>query len=279
MQSKSPRLRTWCASSSISRTATMSILVIALCGPVSNAAAQQPGQGAPEGTTWGLGVGLISNQKPYKGMDRENQLLPLILFENRYVQVFGPVVEAKLPSLELGGAQRIDFRLVAQMNLDGAGYEADDAPILAGMGERKGGFWGGAKAKWRNGVADVNVEWLADISNNSQGQRLSLGLEKTWRFGDKLMLTPRVGVAWVDSNYVDYYFGVSSSEATAWRPAYVGKSGVIPGAGARAVYRFDSHHSVMFDVRVVSLADSIKDSPLVDTSTENRVLMAYTYRF
>lgn len=274
MQSKSPRLRALCASS-----ASIPILVIALCGAVSNAAAQQPGQGAPEGTTWGLGVGLISNQKPYKGMDRENQLLPLILFENRYVQVFGPVVEAKLPSLELGGAQRIDFRLVAQMNLDGAGYEADDAPILAGMGERKGGFWGGAKAKWRNGVADVNVEWLADISNNSQGQRLSLGLEKTWRFGDKLMLTPRVGVAWVDSNYVDYYFGVSSSEATAWRPAYVGKSGVIPGAGARAVYRFDSHHSVMFDVRVVSLADSIKDSPLVDTSTENRVLMAYTYRF
>ncbi|MEN9478929.1 MAG: hypothetical protein RLZZ298_324 [Pseudomonadota bacterium] len=267
MQSNSPRLP------------AMSILAIALCASVTNAAAQQRGPGEPEGTTWGLGLGVISNQKPYKGVDRETQLLPLIQFENKYVQVFGPVVEAKLPSLKLGGSQRIDFRLVARMDLDGAGYEAEDATILAGMAERKGGFWAGGKAKWRNEVANVNVEWLADVSNNSKGQRFSLGLEKTWRLGEKLMLTPQVGVAWVDSNYVDYYFGVRDSEVMAGRPAYAGKSGIIPGASVRAVYRFDPHHSMMFDARVVSLADSIKDSPLVDASTENRVLMSYIYRF
>ena len=147
------------------------------------------------------------------------------------------------------------------------------------MAERKGGFWAGAKVKWHNGLADVNLEWLADASSYSKGQRLSLGLEKTWRLGDKLMFTPRVGLAWVDSNYVDYYFGVRTTEARAGRPAYAGRSAVIPGAGARAVYRFDAHHSVMVDARVVSLGDAIKNSPLVDASTENRVLMAYIYRF
>jgi hypothetical protein len=120
----------------------------------------------------------------------------MIQFENRYVRVFGPTVEVKLPSLKLDGSQHLDFRLVGQMNLDGAGYEADDAPILSGMAERKGGFWAGAKVKWHNGLADVNLEWLGDASSYSKGQRLSLALEKTWRMGDKLMLTPRVGLAW-----------------------------------------------------------------------------------
>lgn len=279
MQSKSPRLPAFCASSSTSRTASMSVLAIALCGVVTNVAAQQGGPGAPEGTTWSLGLGVMSVQKPYKDIDRENKVLPLLQFENRYVKVSPMGIEGKLPSLKLGGSQRVEFALVGRMNLDGAGYEADDAPILRGMAERESGFWAGGKAKWRNEVVDVSVEWLADVSGNSKGQRFSLGLEKTWRLGEKLMLTPRIGAAWVDSNYVDYYFGVRNSEALIERPAYVGKSGVIPGAGVSAIYRFDSHHSVMFDARVVSLAASIKDSPIVDASTENRVLMTYSYRF
>ena len=35
----------------------------------------------------------------------------------------------------------------------------------------------------------------------------------------------------------------------------------------------------MMDVEVTRLASSIKDSPLVDRSTENRVFLGYLYRF
>lgn len=261
------------------RKAGAHLLVVALAITLGDAVAQQPGQSASDKTSWGLGLGVISTQKPYKDIDRESKLLPLPFFENRYLQLFGPTLEVKLSGLGLGDPQRLDFRLVAQMNLDGAGYEADDAPVLNGMAEREGGYWAGAKAKWRNGFADVGIEWLADVSNNSKGQRLSLSLERGWRLGEKLMLTPRVGIAWVDDNYVDYYFGVRKSEALAGRPAYVGKSGLMPGVGVRAVYRFDNHHAAMFDARAVKLADSIKDSPLVDASVENRLLLSYMYRF
>ncbi len=50
-------------------------------------------------TTWGLGVGAISEQDPYAGIDRENTPFPLFLIENRYISVFGPEIEFKLPSL------------------------------------------------------------------------------------------------------------------------------------------------------------------------------------
>lgn len=279
MQSKSPRLPIFNVSSSMSCAVAMSALAIALCTSATNATAQQNSPGTPEGTVWRLGLGVVSTQKPYTGTGRESRLLPLLQFENRYVKISPMSIEGKLPSLKLGGSQHLDFGLIGRRNLDGAGYEADDAPILAGMAERKGGYWAGGKAKWRNEIVDINVEWLADVSSNSKGQRFSLGIEKTWRPGERWMIAPRVGIAWVDNDYVDYYFGVRNSEATAGRPAYVGRSGVIPGAGVSVIYRWDPHHSVMFDARVVGLADSIKDSPLVSASTENRVLMAYTYRF
>lgn len=45
------------------------------------------------------------------------------------------------------------------------------------------------------------------------------------------------------------------------------------------MYMFDRHHFVMLGVGATSLSKEIKNSPLVDRSSENRVFMAYTYRF
>lgn len=42
---------------------------------------------------------------------------------------------------------------------------------------------------------------------------------------------------------------------------------------------FDKHHSVLLGAGVTSLADEIKDSPLVDRSTTNSVYLGYMYRF
>lgn len=243
---------------------------------LANEPADKAGDAAPE-STWGLGVAAISTQKPYTGMDRDNRALPLVYFENRWVRVLGPRAEFKLPSLDINASQKVDFRLVARY--DGNGYESEDAPILSGMEERKDGFWAGAKATWRNGIADVSAEVLADASGNSKGQRATLGLERTFRLGQNVMLAPRASATWLSKKYVDYYYGVRDNEVRTDRPAYLGQSGVNAELGARATYRFNASHSMFLDVGVTSLAKEIKDSPLVDRSTENRVSVGYLYRF
>lgn len=245
------------------------------------AIAQEPGGDGPDGdgppsTTWSLGVGAISMQKPYTGIDRENQVLPVLLFENRYVHIVGPQIGLKLPSLYISDSQQIDFSIVGKF--DGSGYKATDAPILSGMGERKSGFWAGAEVVWKNDLADVKSAWLADASGNSKGQRFSLGVERAWHFGGSMMFRPRAEAIWHDDKYVDYYFGVLDSEAGAGRSAYAGKAGTGAEVGVLGLYMFDPRHSVMLDVAVSSLPKGIKDSPLVDRSTENSVLVGYTYR-
>ncbi len=256
--------------------ARVSTLAVGLACAVP-ALAQGPDGDGPPSTSWSLGVGVISMQKPYTGIDRENKVLPVFQFENEYVHIFGPQIGLKLPSLDIGDSQQLDFSIVGKY--EGSGYEAKDAPILSGMSERKGGFWAGAEVEWKNDLADVKAGWLADASGNSKGQKFSLALEKTWHFGESMMLTPRVEATWQDKKYVDYYFGVRDSEASLGRPAYAGKAGTGAEVGVRGLYMFDKRHSAFLDVAVSSLAKEIKDSPLVDRSTENRVLLGYTYRF
>lgn len=259
-----------------SRHVAASALAVGLCTSMA-AQAADPNNGGESSMSWSLGIGASSKQAPYTGIDRENQALPLLRFENRYVEVFGPRIGVKLPGLQISETQKLNFSLVGKY--DGSGYEADDAPILNGMKKRRGGFWAGAKAEWDTGLFELGAEWLGDASGNSKGQRFSLGLEKTWRFGHQFMLTPRLGAHWHDKKYVDYYYGVRDSEVRADRPAYQGKSGVNAELGVRGIYMFDQRHSLMMDVEVTRLASSIKDSPLVDRSTENRVFLGYLYRF
>ncbi|WP_434564027.1 MipA/OmpV family protein [Pseudomonas sp. D2-30] len=252
-------------------TIASSALVLGVCSPIAASADES------EGSAWGLGVGAASSQQPYKGIDRDSEVLPLIYFENEYVRVFGPTAEIKLPSLDISDTQQLEFSLVGEY--DFSGYDDDDARILDGMSDRKGGFWAGGKVQWRNDLADVSAEWLGDVSSNSKGQRFTLGLERSWNFGEHIRLTPRLAAIWQDDNYVDYYFGVRENEARADRAAYDGKSGMNTEIGLRGNYMFDDHHSVFLDLKATSLSDEIKDSPLVDRSTENSALFGYLYRF
>lgn len=231
----------------------------------------------PSGSVWGLGVAAVTTQKPYAGIDRDNRGLPLVYFENRYVRLFGPRVDLKLPSLDVGSSQKVDFSLVARY--EDNGYESDDAPILSGMAERKGGLWAGGKVTWRNPVADVSAELLGDASGHSKGQRATLQVERTFRLGEQVTLAPRVSASLLSAKYVDYYYGVRDNEVRADRPAYIGDSAVNAELGARATYRFNPSHSMFLDVGVTSFAKEIKNSPLVDRSSENRVAVGYLYRF
>ncbi|MFG6441042.1 MipA/OmpV family protein [Roseateles sp. LKC17W] len=254
---------------------------VALLGaPLAQAQGGPGGMGGPgrEGqSSWGLGIAAVSGQEAYKGIERETRALPMLSYENRWFRLGGLGAEVKLPRLGISDTQSIDFRLVGKFNMDG--YEAKDSTFLAGMNERKGGFWAGAKATWRNDVAHLSAEWTADVSSHSKGQRFNLSLEKNFRLGPQLMLSPRVGASWMDKKYVDYYFGVRSHEVQAGRAASTGTSGVNAELGLRSLYMIDPHHAVFLDLGVTRLAKSIKNSPLVERSTENRVLMGYLYRF
>jgi outer membrane protein len=106
------------------------------CAPAI--AQQPPGKDEPEGSSWGLGLAVMSAQKAYKGMDRETRALPMLSFENQYVKLSGPNLELKLPGLQLSDSQRLNFGIVAKL-FGGGGYEASDSPALAwrqgGVGE------------------------------------------------------------------------------------------------------------------------------------------------
>ena len=228
-------------------------------------------------SSWGLGLAVVTSQKPYTGIDRDNKVLPILSYENRYVRLSGPELAFKLPGYRFSESNRLNFSVISKY--DFTDYEQSDAAILNGMQDRDGGFWAGFKAEWQNDLADISGEILTEVAGDSEGNIMNFGIERTWHFAEQYMFTPRIVVSLLDKKYIDYYYGVTAEEVTADRAYYKGEAGVNVEIGARVGYMFKQKHFIFFDASVTSLASEIKDSPLVDRSTENRLFLGYIYSF
>lgn len=220
---------------------------------------------------WGLGIGLGFERSPYREFDDKARVLPLILYENRYVSILGPSLDVKLPS-----AGPVSFRLRARYA--GDGYEAEDSPYLTGMDERKASVWLGGTAIWRTDAANLSAELLADGSGNSSGAKFKLQLERRFASG-AFGFTPRVSAQWLDKKYVAYYYGVRESEARVDRMRYDGRSAVNLELGLRLDYAIAPKQNLFVDFSAMSLGNGVRESPLVARSSSTAVRIGYAYRF
>jgi MipA family protein len=244
------------------------LLASALCMPVAHADELAL---PAEGTRSGLGLGVGVERKPYRDIKNDSTALPLLFYENRWVSLQGNSLDLKLPSV---GPLTFGLRAL----YSGDGYEADDSPFLVGMAERKDGLWMGVVATWRSDLANVSAELLGDASGNSKGQKFKVSAEHGFKSG-AFEFTPRVAAVWLDSKYVGYYYGVNASEARAARVAYDGKATVNMEAGLRTSYALAPQQLLFLDLSVTALGQGIKDSPLVDRSSQTGLRVGYVYRF
>jgi MipA family protein len=225
---------------------------------------------AADASQWGLGIGLGSESRPYRGVSNHVSVLPLVLYENRWIHFFGNTLDVKL-----GSVDQFSFTLRAKYALND-GYKGSDSDVLRGMDERKGSAWGGVAGTWDNLYAKLSLEWLT--AGSTKGNTVKLGVEHSFAMGG-FQLTPHLSTTWMDSKYVDYYYGVKTSEATAERAAYTGKSTANIEFGVRADYPLTRNQLITLDVGDLQRGSGIKDSPLVDKSSAVGVRVGYLYKF
>ena len=249
------------------------IAVGAACAVFLSPAWAQAEEGkAPEASSqWGLGIGVAMERKPYRDFDDKAKALPMLTYENKWVSIAIPSVDVKLPS-----AGPVSLRLRARYAADG--YDADDSPFLNGMDKRKGSLWLGGAAIWRNDIANLSAELLADGSGNSKGTRFKVQVDRRFSSG-AFGFTPRLATHWVDRKYVDYYYGVAAAEARSDRAEYAGKATANIEVGLRVDYAVAPKQTVFLDVSATSLGSGIKNSPLVGRSNQTGVRLGYVYRF
>jgi outer membrane protein len=223
----------------------------------------------------GLAVGSAAT---YQGSDQQRtagQLIGEYRWANGvYVGGMDGLLGVELdvtPQLKLGLA----------LGMDG-GRKESDSRYLAGMGDiaAKGTVNASAKIalseQW-----GVSTALQLGAGNTGKGGLLNLGASYSFPLAAATQLSLNLGASLANSDYMQDYFGVSASQASA-----SGYRRYTPSAGLRDVsaglslnHQINRNWMFISGVSTTRLSNSAKDSPLVRKSTSQSAFASVAYSF
>ncbi len=224
--------------------------------------------GEPMGWMIGLGAGYDEN---ILKVDKSSmEIIPMIRYEGeRYFVGPGATPQSMI---SLGGyLYRTDsFRFSAFYN-PMAGFDIKRSDLDSGYGNLDK-----RETKSEIGIKlEKDIDWqnLHLETYGTYGEKGSIfgaGASKDIYIAEKLFLTPSVEVTYYTSEYTDYYFGVSGSEAarnSKIKRSYSAGGAYTYGVSLDLTYSLNEKTMLGASIGVMKYSGEIGDSPIVDRST------------
>ncbi len=221
----------------------------------------------------GLGSGLRIFTEPYVGSDFRADLVPLFLFEGKYLFARGTeggVHIVNKDAFSIDALVRYRFNKLDPKDIDD--------PLIEGLRKRRQTLDGGLAIESRNDWGDVRLEWLTDLQGRHKGQEARATYAYRMTRGN-WALRPWVTLSWQDSKLTDYYYGVSDEEATFERAAYSPGSAFNLALGINSSLQITDHFFVYGNVGFSALDQGIEDSPIVDSGLGASAFVGAGYLF
>ena len=248
---------------------TLSLLSAISVIAIDKARAQQPYQLQDSGWFWGFGLGVV--EQVYDGFDRRVIPLPVIGYNGEKLKVFGPFVRYEFLQMD---KTMVSFQTAPRFN----GYEELDSPVFDGMEKRKDSLDIGLGLRHEADRWIFDVSSMHDALSRSGGYELKGSIARIYPVGS-FFVAPSLGLSYLDSNNVDYYYGVRDSEATATRSAYKGEEALNTTAGISFITPAFFNGQTRLTIAHTWFDSSIADSPLTDKDTTLGITLAFAHSF
>ena len=250
-------------------------------GAVAQAGDDEGGEpGGPP--RWGLGIAALVNDSPYAGEGSRVVPIPLVNFNGerfffRGITAGWQIVNNDSFEIAALGKFRFDGFKVDDLGRAELARNGIDDRLLE---DRDMAFDVGLGAKWKSWGGELEVELLADATDTSGGQEVSIQYGYPFRVG-KGMLTPQVGATWQSRDMANYYYGTLDAEVARGAVDYKPGAVTIPFVGVHYFRPLGEKWSLMAFGKYSSLPDEIQDSPLVehDTTGTASVFIGFTRGF
>lgn len=223
-----------------------------------------------------IGAGVAMKSTAYRNYDDSAQPIPLITFDTEWFYAdagefgFKPYDDGTNrigTFLSVGGET---WQTDDNDHKDFKEFKDKDRAINLGVSYRHKASWGVVKAKV-----------FTDISDEYDGNGGSIGYAYPWVINQKFVVIPGVKVNFMDSDYANYYYGISSRDANtnANVSKYDTGSATNVEFGVMTAYQISQHWKLIAGVNYLSLDDDIKDSPLLTEDNETTAILGAAYKF
>lgn len=217
------------------------------------------------------GIGLSTNKEIYKGYDRRNLLLPIIGYKGEKLNIYGPFVSYEVLKFS-------NVKIVVQAAPRFQGFDDTDSFIFEGMADRKFSMDAGIGLNYKKNNWKISFSSMFDVLNRSNGIELTSAIAHTFRFGP-YVIEPKITLGYLDSNHVDYYYGVDKEEVSQNRAEYIGKKALNTGIGLTIATHIFFGGYTQINLQRTWFASEITNSPLVENHSNLIVRLLFTRKF
>lgn len=221
-----------------------------------------------------LGVGGSVSSSPYKGYGPDWMPFPMITYEGERFFIRGYAAGVKIVNLPY-------LELSAFAGYDETGFEASESSDwrLRRLENRWSSAQAGMELRLISPYGMFHVSGAGDVLSHSNGFSGDIGFIQSLEFGP-LELLPAVGAHWSDNRYNKYYYGVTRKEARkSGLSPYTPGSGFAPYVSFAVDYSLTDQWELFCQGEVTFLSGAVKDSPMVDETHTQSLMLGLTYTF
>ena len=238
---------------------------------------------APAHADWSVGVGGISSDGSFKGVDRDNVAVPLIGYEGERVYFRGLELGYRLnpQSPGLPPQQRSPHEWAIVVTGAPFRFRPSDSSDMQ-MRELDSRSFSAEVAidyKYRTPFGVLDLRAGQDIRGNGHRLSASYGYPfstdfRRWQVG------PAIGVTYISSGYTGYYYGISAEEsARSGLPEYSSQDAFNPFVRVGGYYAFNEQWRMFGAVTASRMSSKIANSPMAEGRSVSTVILAVSYSF
>jgi outer membrane protein len=221
-----------------------------------------------DGYTGDVGLGVYSHQGTYKGEPAQTTVLPYVY--GQWGGFFGRVDTFGYQVLPMGhGFLEVSTRITQD-------EMKSDSLKAAGVRERKNSTLLGLSTFQHTPIGAISMSLMKDF-----GDSKGLAFESGWigriKAAEWLTIYPEIGIEYLSSKYVQYYFGTTAGEGG--YAAYQPKGAFNPYAAIHTSTPLAQNWNLSFTLRNKALSTKISDSPIVSKSERWNAYVAVSYDF
>lgn len=220
---------------------------------------------------WGAGAAFAHYRPPLNGVGSEFKSVPYVTYHGERLNMdLGTV------SYTLFKSKEIQISMEGEPRFEG--YDPKDSPALTGMEKRNPSFDAGIGMASAAMGGEMKIMILGDITRTHEGYEARVQYQIPYMV-NRLLIAPAVGVSWLDSALVDYYYGVRLNEVTSTRSHYVGRSTTSTFVDLTMGYVLSNRLELLVGLKYVRLGKHIEDSPIVNKKYDASAFSALQYKF
>ena len=233
----------------------------------------------PEQYPFGIGFAGIFSPNPYKETDPTILPVPVISYKGEDLTLNGPYVSYRFFHTQ-HSASAVQLFLYPEV------FKADKSndPELRQLDNRNYLFMLGLNQSFENRYGAISLGANFDITTRTNGYLLSAEYNKKFflpvsqRF--LFFVTPSLGATYSSQKITNYFYGISTSEASrSGLPEYNTSGALSPYLGLNILINVSKRWNIFAATRLNRLPDQIYDSPMVSQRYIFTTVLSFTYNF